>query len=97
MSVNFESLVNGTMPAYIQDLTLGQLLQLRDLFTGTGANSSHPYKIGQNYLIRTVTMIQVGKLIAVHEQELVLEDAARSRSLSGSWLRSRSLSWSLSW
>ena len=28
------------------------------------------------YLIRTVTMIQTGRLIAVYPQELVLEDAA---------------------
>lgn len=34
------------------------------------------WKIGKNYVIRTVTMIQVGKLIGVGEQELFLEDAA---------------------
>ena len=37
---------------------------------------THPYKIGENYLIRTVTMIEVGRLIAVYEQELVLEKAS---------------------
>jgi hypothetical protein len=31
-----------------------------------------PYKIGKNYLIRTVTMIYTGKLIKVFENELVL-------------------------
>ena len=36
----------------------------------------HPYKIGAVYLIRTVTMIDTGRLVAVTEQELVLEDAA---------------------
>lgn len=33
---------------------------------------SHPYKIGQNYLIRTVTMYHLGRLESVFEQELVL-------------------------
>ena len=34
------------------------------------------WRIGSAYLIRTVTMIQTGRLIAVGEHELVLEDAA---------------------
>lgn len=37
---------------------------------------THPYEIGKNYLIRTVTMIQVGKLVKVLEKELVLENAS---------------------
>lgn len=35
-----------------------------------------PWKIGRNYLIRTVTMIDTGKLVQVTDQELVLENAA---------------------
>ena len=35
-----------------------------------------PWKIGKIYLIRTVSMIDTGRLVAVTEQELVLEDAA---------------------
>ncbi len=38
--------------------------------------NEHPYKIGAIYLIRTVTMIDTGRLVAVTTQELVLEDAA---------------------
>lgn len=34
------------------------------------------WQIGKNYVIRTVTMIQVGKLVEVTDKELVLEDAA---------------------
>jgi len=34
------------------------------------------WRIGANYLIRTVTMIDTGRLVAVTEHELVLEDAA---------------------
>jgi hypothetical protein len=36
----------------------------------------HPYKIGENYFIRTVTFHYSGKLTAVYDQELVLEDTA---------------------
>jgi len=36
----------------------------------------HPYEIGKNYLIRTVTMIFTGRLVAVYDEELVIEDAA---------------------
>jgi len=34
------------------------------------------WDIGKNYVLRTVTMIQVGKLVKVTDNELVLEDAA---------------------
>jgi hypothetical protein len=35
----------------------------------------HPYKVGENYLIRTVTMIYTGKLLEVFPQELVISKA----------------------
>lgn len=41
-----------------------------------GKIKTHPYQIGKNYLIRTVTMIQVGKLKKVFEKELVLSSAS---------------------
>lgn len=34
------------------------------------------WKIGEKYLIRTVTMIDTGRLVAVTDHELVLEEAA---------------------
>ena len=37
---------------------------------------NHPFQIDKNYLIRTVTMIQIGKLTHVFDHELVLEDAS---------------------
>ena len=37
---------------------------------------SHPWQVGENYFIRTVTHHLTGKLVAVHEQELVLVNAA---------------------
>ena len=33
------------------------------------------WQVGKNYVIRTVTMINIGKLIKVTDEELVLEDA----------------------
>jgi hypothetical protein len=47
------------------------------LFVGTEKKSddSH-WVIGKPYLIRTVTMIQTGRLIKVTDKELVLEEAA---------------------
>jgi len=66
------------MTIKIDDLTLGQIKEIQQLTTGATAGqsgNSHPYKIGENYIIRTVTMIQIGKLEAVYNQELVLSDA----------------------
>ena len=40
------------------------------------AQPDHPWRIGENYLIRTVTMITTGRLVAVYPLELVLVDAA---------------------
>ena len=62
----------------INDLTLGQIKEIQQM---TGGNTSlpsqpHYYEIGEPYLIRTVTFIYTGKLVAVSEHELVLEDAA---------------------
>ena len=38
--------------------------------------SDHPYKVGENYFIRTVTFHYTGKLEAVFDNELVLSGAA---------------------
>ena len=58
----------------IEDLTIGEARQLVAMFNTAVDNSA--WKIGANYLIRTVTMIDTGRLVAVTPQELVLEDAA---------------------
>lgn len=61
----------------IDDLTLGEIKQLRGLFgNGDVPAPSHPYEIGKNYFLRTVTHHLTGKLVEVHAQELVLTDAA---------------------
>jgi len=63
-------------------LELGKLTvwQARDVIADLMAfwqeKKQHPYEIGRNYVIRTVTMIYTGRLIEVGDKELVLVDAA---------------------
>ena len=61
----------------IDELTIGEVKDLAKFFhpQQTVCNDS-PWEIGENYLIRTVTMIDAGKLVMVTPQELVLEDAS---------------------
>ena len=58
----------------INDLTVGQLKEIKRISCDTPP-LRHPYKIGKNYLIRTVTMIYTGKLVEVYKDELVIEKA----------------------
>lgn len=63
----------------IEDMTIREARQLASMFSPTTAATlptSDPWEIGKNYLIRTVTMIDTGKLVAVGPTELVLESAA---------------------
>lgn len=62
----------------INDLTLGKIKELQSLISpgGGDTNDQGMWKVGQNYLIRTVTMILIGKLKAVGHSELLLSDAA---------------------
>jgi hypothetical protein len=39
-------------------------------------SNTHPYKLNENYFIRTVTFHYTGKLIEVFEHELVLKNAS---------------------
>ena len=60
----------------IDDLTVGQARDLAKLF-GSATPTTHEFwKIGEPYLIRTVTMIDTGILVAVTEHEIILRDAA---------------------
>ena len=45
-------------------------------FSSHSGGSEAPWKIGTYYLIRTVTMIQTGKCVAVYPQEICLSEAA---------------------
>lgn len=55
---------------------LAHIWQIEISDSAWSLNAAHPYKVGKVYLIRTVTMIQTGRLVRVTPQELVLEDAA---------------------
>lgn len=59
----------------LEDLTLKQIRELQALFDNKEIEN-HPYEIGQAYVIRTVTMIQVGRLERVYKNELVLSEAS---------------------
>lgn len=59
----------------IDEMTIGDFKKISLLF-GSSASDNSAWEIGKNYLIRTVTMIDTGRLVAVTNQELILEDAA---------------------
>lgn len=58
----------------IDNLTVKEFKHIQSLLKSP--DSSHPYKIGKNYFIRTVTHHLTGRLIKVTPKELVLEEAA---------------------
>lgn len=64
----------------IEQLTIGEARAIAALFAGQPASvapaTGNPFTLGANYFIRTVTHHLTGKLIEVHQQELVLVDAA---------------------
>ena len=58
------------------DITIEEIKQLAGISSCAEKSGPGPWEIGKNYCIRTVTMIQTGRLVEVHPIELVLEDAA---------------------
>ena len=53
------------------------LVELKELIGGNQKPGlSHSYKVGENYIIRTVTFFYTGKLEAVTDTDLLLSDAA---------------------
>lgn len=73
------------MSINIEQLTIAEARQIAALLkseTSITCSSpehkcmSHPYEVGKPYLIRTVTMIDIGRIVEVTENEIVLEDAA---------------------
>lgn len=59
----------------IDDLTVGQARELAKQF-GQASQTHEFWEVGKPYLIRTVTMIDTGTLVAVTEHEIILRDAA---------------------
>lgn len=62
----------------IDELTLGQIKQIGELLNlqQNGATPPQPFEIGKYYCIRTVTMIDTGRIVAVTPQWIVIEEAA---------------------
>lgn len=59
----------------LDDLTIAEVKQINQLLKG-GDSTLSPYKIGQNYLIRTVTNFYTGTITKVAAREIVIKDAA---------------------
>ena len=57
----------------IEALTIAEAREISRLFINTQTET--PYRIGENYFIRTVTHHHTGRLVQVTGHELVLEDA----------------------
>ena len=57
----------------IESLTLKEIREIAAIANPQA--SVHPWEIGKIYLIRTVTMIDVGRVVAVYPTEIVLEEA----------------------
>ena len=65
----------------IEDLSIRQAKELLAMFQQFGKDDSlkvktHSIKIGEAYLIRTVTMMYTGRVCAITDFDLELEDAA---------------------
>ena len=65
----------------IDNLTIKEIQEVVDRFSNLFQridvpNKNHPFEIGKNYFIRTVTMIFIGKLEQVLDNELILSTAA---------------------
>ena len=65
----------------IDSLTIAEAREIAALFSRSSALPlvaapvESPYEIGKHYLIRTVSMIDTGRVVAVTPLEIVLEDA----------------------
>ena len=59
----------------IDELTLGQLKEISKM-CGSAQKQSAPVEIGQAYLFRTVTHIEVGRVVSVSGDFITIEDAS---------------------
>jgi hypothetical protein len=57
-------------------MELKDVVKLLELTQGKAEAGEHPFKIGEKYAIRTVTMYYVGKLEAIYDGWLVLSTCA---------------------
>lgn len=59
----------------IDDLTYGELKKIASLFNSESKTES-TYPVGNNVIVRTVTMIYTGRLEQVTDSDLVLNDCS---------------------
>ena len=59
----------------LEDMKLKDVMQLVELLKNKKESSNDFWQIGKAYLIRTVTMHLIGKLKAINNKELLLDDA----------------------
>ena len=60
----------------IDEMKLGEVKELLSMFGGGKHPHQHPYQVGEAYFIRTVTHHYTGRIVAVYDHELVMEDVA---------------------
>jgi len=61
----------------IDELTLGQIKEIQAMpQAAPSAAVVTGFEIGQHYLIRTVTMIQTGRVVSINDHEVLIDDAA---------------------
>ena len=60
----------------VNELTIGQLKELRALLGESTGGTAHSFEVGKAYLIRSVTMHYLGRLVAITDTDFVLEDAS---------------------
>ena len=60
----------------IDNMTVKEIKHIQSLLKGGQSAEASPYRVGENYFIRTVTHHYTGKLVRITSKELVLESAA---------------------
>jgi hypothetical protein len=60
----------------IDDLTIGEAKKLVSIFSNNETTKTHSLKIGEIYLVQTVTNYYSGRLLSVTDTDIVLGDAA---------------------
>ena len=60
----------------VNTLTIDEARQLSRMFASNADADPGPWQVGKCYLVRCVTHYAVGRLVAIHPQELVLEDSS---------------------
>jgi hypothetical protein len=60
----------------MDDLTIGEVKELTRMFSAQKGQESHSFRLGKIVFIQTVTHYFSGRLMAVTDSDVVLEDAA---------------------